>query len=202
MTGSIRPALAAAALALLAACGTYQSIDKNRRADVGDNMTVQVVGDWAAVSSYAVPLNGASARWTADGLSVNQLLFFDGIQPQTPILKTGKENVDDDLPLYRAGMTESGVMELVESTLAKVTQAPRIRATGLRPETFLDRRGFGFEVEMVTAEQLEVRGLVIGAMIGERLYMVLYQAPRLHFFDLHAPAVKRIANSARLDLES
>jgi hypothetical protein len=186
-----------AAALVLSACTTYSSIETGSRKEVGD-MSVQVVGNWAAINASVVPLGGADAMWTVDGISLNRLMFFGGVEAGEPLQKTGNDENDSKLPTFRIGMTENGVMELVETTFAKSKGVARSVASNLRPRPFLGRQGFAFEVDIVNEEQIEVRVLVAGTTVGKKLYLIYFGAPKLHFFDKEVPTVNAIIDSARL----
>lgn len=181
----------------LAACTAYSAIGTGSRQEIGD-MSVQVIGKWSAINTSAVPLGGADGMWTVDGLSLNRLVFFSGVEAGEALQKTGNEDKDSKMPTFRAGMTENGIMELVETTFARSDGIARSVASNLRPRPFLGRNGLTFEVEVVNKEQVEVRIQVTAATVGNKLYLVYFAAPSLHFFDKDLPTVNAIMDSMRL----
>lgn len=194
----VRNLLASVLLLLsLAACETYTAVSAGQSVPVGEGVTVTAVGDWAAVSKQFVGNEGIDAMWTVDGPSINQLLFFSRVENGEPFMKSLNKKVNEDLPTWRVGMTEPDVMELVETTLAKVYEAPIVTATNLRPQVFLSSPGFAFEFDMVIKTQLETKGLVIGTQQNGLLRMMIYLAPKMHYFALHEDTVRAIAASAR-----
>lgn len=197
MTSIWRWTLIAGTALLLAACATYARVESGSTKEIGD-ISVRVVGDWSEVNSTAVPLGQADAVWTVDGLNLNRLIFLSGIEPGEALEKTGKEEIDEKMPTFRAGMTETGVMELVEATFARSPGVVRAKASGLRPSGFLGRQGFAFEVDIVNASQIELKVLSTGVVVGNKLYMIYFAAPRLHFYTKELPTVRAIMDSARL----
>lgn len=181
----------------LAACETYTAVSAGQSVPVGEGVTVTAVGDWAAVSRQFVGNEGIDAMWTVDGPSINQLLFFSRVESGEPFIKSLNKKVNEDLPTWRIGMTEPDVMEMVEGTLVKVYEAPVVTASNLRPQVFLSSPGFAFEFDMVAKSQLETKGLVIGTQQNGVLRMMIYLAPKLHYFALHEGTVRAIAASAR-----
>ncbi|MDF1735731.1 MAG: hypothetical protein P1U37_10635 [Minwuia sp.] len=181
----------------LAACETYTAVSAGQSVPVGEGITVTAVGDWAAVSRQFVGNEGIDAMWTVDGPSINQLLFFSRVESGEPFIKSTNQKVNEGLPTWRIGMTEPDVMEMVEGTLVKVYEAPVVTASNLRPQVFLNSPGFAFEFDMVAKSQLETKGLVIGTQQGGVLRMMIYLAPKQHYFTLHERTVRAIAASAR-----
>lgn len=181
----------------LAACETYTAVSAGQTVPVGKGMTVTAAGDWAAVSKQFVGNEGVDALWTVDGPNINRLMFFTDVETGEPVMKSHRKSVNEDLPTWRIGMTEPDIMELVEGTLAKVFESPLVTASNLRPQTFLNQPGFAFEFDMVASSQLETKGLVIGSQQDGTLRMMIYIAPKLHYFALHERTVRAIAASAR-----
>ena len=190
-------AVVAATAMLLAACTAYSAIENGSRQEAGD-MSIKVIGKWSAVNMSTVQINGPDAVWTKDGMSLNRLVFFGGLEAGDILLKTGVEDKDDKMPSYRTGMTENGVMEMVESTFARTEGISRSIARDLRPRPFVGRNGFAFEVDLVNKDQIEFTLSVAGATVGNKLYLMYFAAPTLHFFDKDLPTVNAIMDSARL----
>ncbi len=181
---------------VLTACATYSKVDTGQRVPVGEGITVTAVGSWASISHQLIAQTGADAIWTVDGPNINQLRFFSAIRNGEAMQDAPNDDVV--LPVWRVGMTEPDVMEFVEGTYSKVTKAPLIETENLRPHTFLGQPGFAFEYNLVNQKQLEVRGLVIGTQAGGVLRLMIFEAPKLHFFDKDAVSVRTIAASAQL----
>jgi hypothetical protein len=74
--------------------------------------------------------------------------------------------------------------------------------TGLQPRTFLGQPGFQFDYRHLGGNELARQGRVVGAVIGRRLYMIMFDAPRSHYFPSLIPEVERIVESARLPARS
>ena len=188
---------AAAMMLLVSACTAYSAIDSGSRQETGD-MSVQVVGQWSAVNLSTVQVNGPDAMWTKDGLSLNRIVFYGGLEAGDILQKSGDESKDEKMPAYRAGMTENGVMEMVETHFARTDGISRSVASNLRPRPFLGRNGFAFEVDIVNQNQIELRLSVAAANVGNKLFLVYFLAPSLHYFDKDLPTVNAIMDSARL----
>lgn len=182
----------------VSACGTYRSIKTGERVDVGKSMTVEVVGAWSAVNSNVIRGKKPGALWTIDGLTINRLTFLDGIADGEQLLTTGNETRDKDVPAFRAGMTEAGIAELLEATLIRTVPAPLVKSRDLRPAAFGRHEGFAFHLDIVTESQLEIGALAAGAVVDGKLYLMLYMAPRLHFFDRQSPTVEAIARTVQI----
>lgn len=187
----------AAVTLLVTACTAYSAIESGSRQEAG-GMSIQVVGKWSAANLSTIQVNGPDAMWTKDGLSLNRIVFYGGLEAGEILRKTGDESKDEKMPAYRAGMTENGVMEMVESHFARTDGISRSVASNLRPRPFLGRNGFAFEIDLVNKNQIELRLTVTAATVGNKLYLIYFLAPSLHFFEKDLRTVNTIMDSARL----
>jgi len=68
----------------------------------------------------------------------------------------------------------------------------------VEPARFAGQRGFSGELSYTAKSELDYRTYFSGAMIDSELYLIVYSAPRLHFFDKDIGRVRRIVASARI----
>jgi hypothetical protein len=186
----IAPALAG--LLLLNGCATNYSLVAPGAHEV-HGMNVTPRSSWNSVPSFAAP--GGVATWTADGLPLNSLAFFAGIEDGKPLLKASAR---EEYPAFRAEMLPNEVMELVESTVAKQYGATISGAASLDPLSVAGSPGFEFEFEFIGGDKVERRAYGAGAIHDSALWLLLYQAPRLHYYDLYLPEVKGMAGTLTL----
>ena len=92
-------------------------------------------------------------------------------------------------------MLPHDIVELYESLVAQDGAAFRLER--LAPARFGEAQGFLFEHSTITRTGLELRGRAYGALVEERLYLMSYTAPALHFYAKHLPCVEALAASAR-----
>ena len=119
-------------------------------------------------------------NWTLNGPLLDSLHLHrrprarqDGGSPAPP---RGRQ-----VPLYRADMSPPEIASVIESfyRIARVRCAfrnDRSQATNLQPSRLPARfRSSRFS-------EIERRGRVVGAIIGDRLYLVLLEGTRMHYF--------------------
>jgi hypothetical protein len=58
--------------------------------------------------------------------------------------------------------------------------------------------GFQWDFDHLDADEVRRRGRVVGAVIGGRLYLVLLDGTRMHYFDDALPDFEAVVSSARL----
>lgn len=130
--------------------------------------------------------------WTVDGFTLQALRFYKGIANGEPIVTGGKD--EERRPRFRPTMAETEIAELVVDSLYN----GRARPGELRPVPFGSAPGFRFDLNYVTNEGVNRRALVIGAVIKEKLELIIYDGTALHYFPRHQDAVERVIQSIQL----
>jgi len=90
------------------------------------------------------------------------------------------------------------VPELLERTYRTGKDARDFQLSGATPGKFLGRDGVTFTYVVTDADGLTRKGEARAAIIEGKLYMVTFDAPRLHYFDLLAEDARALMNSATL----
>ena len=72
------------------------------------------------------------------------------------------------------------------------------RTLGIQPRPFLGQPGFQFDYEHLDGDELWRKGRVVGAVINGRLYLVLFDAARSHYYNAVLPDFEAIVASAEL----
>jgi len=137
-------------------------------------------------------------NWTLHGITLDSLTFIGGLENGRPLVRYQRRQDIRQVPNFRADMTPPEIASMIESFYRIRAGSVSFNMTGLRPRTFLGQQGFQFDYEHLGGNELTRQGRVVGAVIGQRLYMILFDAPRSHFFGAVLPEVERIVESARL----
>ena len=175
--------------ALLYACSVITVVDMQTQTIAG-SYSVNPQRTWSRIRDRNAEL------WTVDGFGLQSLRFSDPIAQGDSLYKTDSAQ---KLPAFRTSMTATEVQEFVVDSMKRVG-AQDVRATGLRPVGFGTLNGFRFELAMLSANGLEMNGLVNGAMDDDKLYLIVYSGARAHYFEKHLEQVERIFDSIRTDI--
>ena len=135
--------------------------------------------------------------WTLDGGQLNDLTFFAGIEPGKPLVRE-RSKKREPLPRFSASTLLVELPELFEATYRSAKELADFRVTDVQPTRFLERDGVVFRYEYVDRDDLTRQGEAQAAIIAGRLYMISFDAPRLHYFERNVEDYRRIARSARL----
>lgn len=183
----------AAAAAVPAQANAYR--EQGKTAKIADSgMTVTPPRDWNRLDAKP----GKKAEiWTLDGEQLNDVTFFGGIEPGKPLVKE-RDKKRAPLPKFTASTLLIEVPELLEGTYRAAKQIGGFTLTGSKPAPFLGQDGVTFTYEYTDRDDLPRKGEARAAFIGKKLYMVTFDAPRLHYFDRTLADFRALADTARL----
>jgi len=169
-------------LMLLTGCNQYTLV-KSEQIDM-DGIMLTPTDGWNSVTKGISPKG--IKMWTADGMMLNSIMFFSEIADGKPLVKADTE---EQYPVYAANMLPNEVMELVESTVAKLYNGT-ISGTGkLKPIKIGTDPGFQFTIDFIGEDNVPRRLFAAGTTKNEMLYLVTYQATQLYYYDKHLAEV-------------
>lgn len=172
---------------LAAGCAAYSAIDATKSVPVGDNVAVTPQIAWAKANRPG--LNGT--LWTADGVMLDSLMFFMGIEPGQPLIHISGTSKSELPRPYQVNMIPDDVMELTVSNLSKIGYQ-QVKTSNLRPAPFGKVDGFRFDLSFSTADGLEMKGTAIFAQRGGKLDLILFYAPGEYYFGHYADTVDKL----------
>ena len=179
------PAVIALGVTLTAcATATYTLVEPRPR-PIDQYYSVEPGVAWTTTSI------GKIESWTIDGYALESLRFFKGIADGEPMV-TGGAN-EEQRPRFRATLTLTETAEFVATSLF----GPRVTPTNVRPAPFGGAPGFRFDVAYVTRDGVERKALAAGAVVSERLHVIVYDGTSLHHFGKYRPQAERVIESVR-----
>lgn len=199
----------AAAAASLAACSSvgggegfgsgYYSLVSVREVSVGDgSMIVTAPRPWNRTRRLSLFDDVRQVEdWTLNGPYLDGLSFVAGL-PNNRALIHQRRRDDRQVPYFRSDMTAPEITAMLESLYRVRGGAVEFRTTALAPRAFLGTNGFQFDYEHLDGDELWRRGRAVGAVVNGRLYLILFDATRAHYFANGIGDFESIVNSARL----
>lgn len=175
------------AILLIAGC-TYYSLVPAGKSEIGGAYTVSSTIEWSKLSQ------GHTDFWTVDGVGLQQVRFINGLTDGDklfPVEKTGK------MPEYKGEMSFLEVKEFVE-TSAAVAGATMVKTENFRPFKFGSLDGFRAEFSYNTEEGLFHDGFIVGTKKDKKLYLIMYDGARLHYFPKHRADAENIVRSIQV----
>lgn len=189
-------ALILAALSVPDAAGANAYRPKGQPAAIsGSTLIVTPPRDWNKLS--ASPGKHAET-WTLDGEELNDVTFFAGIEPGDPLIREVSKK-RKPLPRFGKETLLVEVPELVEGTYRASRNIATFTVTSSRPDRFLGKDGIRFTFDFVDDDALPRRGEGRAALVDGRLYMAVFAAPRISYYDRGLEDFRSLADAARLN---
>ena len=173
---------------LLAGCASMAKVEPGA-VTIGDALVVRSDGHWNRVEPPQAEAD-ASEVWTAEGVTLDMLLFYVGVADGETL------GTAQNQPVFRAGMLPHEIVELYEALVAQDGSAFRLER--LAPTPFGGTQGFLFEHRTTLRNGLVLRGRAYGSVVEGRLYLLSFTAPDSHFYAKHLPSVDALAASAKI----
>ena len=135
--------------------------------------------------------------WTLNGPILDSMSFVTGVKSGHTLIRQ-RRKADQQVPNFRSDMTPPEIAAMLESLYRVRGGAVEFKTLSLQPRPFLGANGFQLDYEHLDDDELWRSGRVVGAVIGGRLYMILLDAARSHYYAATLPDYEAIVASARL----
>jgi hypothetical protein len=206
MTTLTRIAVLAAGAAL-AGCSTLggseygisdYALIRVHRVSVGDGgLSVSPPRPWNRVRPALFQDIHETEDWTLNGPLLDGVSFVTGMKSGRYLVRQRK-SADQQVPKFRSDMTPPEIAAMLESLYRVRGGAVDFRTLSLQPRPFLGANGFQLDYEHLDTDELWRKGRVVGAVIDDRLYLILFDAARSHYYDATLPDFESIVGSAQL----
>jgi hypothetical protein len=198
--------LAATALAL-SACSTVggegfgysdYSLVRAARKPVGDgSMVVTAPRPWNRHRPIFFEDVRQVEDWTQNGPLLDGISFVTGLKDRKSLIRQ-RRTASQQVPLFRSNMTAPEVAAMIESLYRVRGGSVDFRTLSLQPRPFLGANGFQLDYEHLDDDELTRRGRAVGAVINGKLYMILLDAAKAHYWDAVLPDYEALVASAEL----
>jgi len=176
---------------LLSACVSMTAVGPGD-VTVRDKLVVKLDSAW---NKYNGPGVGKTELWTTDGLSLDVLRFFVDIGEGEQLIEVRGAH-EKQVPKFRATMQPQEVVELYDAVMSQ--GGNRFHLDKLAPADFAGGAGFRFDYTLVRkGDEVELKGFCYGVVRDKRLYLMTFQAPKIHYYAQHAQRAQAAALSIR-----
>jgi hypothetical protein len=136
--------------------------------------------------------------WTLDGDGLNKVTFFGGIPVGQPLFKEADKK-HAPLPRVTANMLITDIPAILESTYRIQLHTMQMSIDNQEPTTVSGQKGIKFTYTFVREDdEVERKGEAVGAFVGDRLYIVAYEAPAIHFFDKDVDKFRQLVTTLKI----
>lgn len=173
------------------------SLVRVREVRVGDDsMAVRPPREWNKQSSQLFVDINAVEDWTQNGPYLDSISFVTGLKDGKTLVRQRSRD-DRQVPKFRSNMTAPEIAAMIESLFRVRGGTVDFKTTALLPRTFMGAPGFQQDFEHLDSDEVRRRGRMVGAVMNGRLYMILFDATRSHYYAASLPDFEAIVASAR-----
>lgn len=165
---------------------------------VGDgSMTVVAPHEWNRTRAMLFVDIRAVEDWTLNGPYLDGITFISGLKNESAVVRQDRKEYRQ-VPKFRSDMTAPEVAAMIESLFRVRGGAADFRTIGLSPRPFLGTSGYQFDFEHLDGDEVWRKGRAVGATVNGRLYLILLDATRSHYYGAALPDYEAIVASAVL----
>jgi hypothetical protein len=133
--------------------------------------------------------------WTLNGPLLDGISFVSGMNNNRELIRQ-RHTANQQVPRFRSDMTPPEITAMLESLYRVKGGAVDLKTLSLQPRPFLGANGFQWDYEHLDSDELWRRGRAVGAVIDGKLYMILFDAARSHYYETMLPDFESIVASA------
>lgn len=171
-------------------CAQFQLV-KQETVNV-KGITVTPTGNW---NKSPWDIGKKTEVWTADGHSLNEVIFISGISDGEALFKSRSKELP--MPSFNASMLPNELQDLVLTSFKNLMGGKlEFTAQNMRPQDFSENMGFRFNISYFTEDGLEKAGDIFMTVKDGQLYAIVYMAAKMHYYPKHHLSVEQMFNSA------
>ena len=208
MNRRIKLAVAAALLPLsLSACSglggyggysDYYSLVRPQSVRVGDGgMAVTPPREWNRQRRIFFDEVRWVEDWTLNGPLLDNMTFISGLPHGRYLVRTNRRDAQQ-VPRFHSNMSAPEIQAMLESAYRVRGGAVDFRTLSLQPRPFVGFPGFQFDYEHLDTDEVWRKGRAVGAVIDGRLYLIMLDAVRAHYYPDALSDIEAMVTSARL----
>ena len=161
-----------------------------------DSIAVTPPREWNKISARIFRDIRDVEDWTQNGPYLDGISFVTGLNDGKALVYQRSRD-DRQVPKFRANMTAPEIASMLESLFRVRGGAIEFTTLSLAPRPFLGANGFQFDFEHLDSDEVRRRGRAVAAVIDGKLYLILYDAARSHYYNAYLPDFEAVVNSAR-----
>ena len=135
--------------------------------------------------------------WTLNGPVLDGISFVTGLKHGQSLVRQRRTD-NQQVPKFRNSMTAPEVAAMIESLFRVRGGTVDFRTLNLQPRPFLNTNGFQFDYEHLDSDELWRKGRAVGAVINGRLYLIILDAAKMHYYEAALSDFEALVTSARL----
>jgi len=161
-----------------------------------DSLAVTPPREWNKISASLFTDIRVVEDWTENGVYLDGISFVTGLKDGKALVYQRSRD-DRQVPKFRSNMTPPEITAIIESLFRVRGGAVDFTTLALTPRPFLGVNGFQYDFEHLDSDEVRRKGRAVGAVIDGRLYLILFDAAKSHYYNALLPDFEAITSSAR-----
>ena len=159
------------------------------------DLQVTAVGDWNRATERQTK---ESENWTQNGIGLDDLGFYAAVKKGEALFHQ-RDKKKDPLPKFDPAMLPTDIAEWFENSARIALGSAVFEVGAVRPAKLAGADGVEMDFSYATeGDNLERKGTARAAVIGGKLYMISFDAPKIHYYEAGLPTALAIMNTARI----
>ena len=136
--------------------------------------------------------------WTIDGDELNKVAFYGGIPVGEPLFREADKK-EAPLPRVSPNMLMTDIPTLLESSYRIQLGTSQMTIDSQEPTLVAGHKGIKFTYSFVRQDdEVQRKGEAVGAVVADRIFLVTYEAPAIHFFDKDVEKFRQIVSTLKI----
>ena len=136
--------------------------------------------------------------WTIDGDELNKVTFYGGVAVGQPMFREADKK-DAPLPRVTPNMLITDIPTLLESSYRVQLGTSQMIIDSQEPTLVGGHKGIKFTYNFVRRDdEVQRKGEAVGAVVANRLYLITYEAPSIHFFDKDVEKFRQLVTTLKI----
>jgi hypothetical protein len=197
MKTALRTRILPVIAASLTACVPLYSLVEPGPTAVGDGgMAVTPTSAWnSAPAGAQQPVWEES--WTLNGPLLETVSFISGLPDGKSLLRQ-RRKADAQVPLFRADMTPSDLVSMIESSY-RVGGIAVFNVDSVDPASFLGGSGIRIRYHYSPGDGIGKQGSCVLRVVDKKLYLMKLEGVNSHYFEKAQPEFDRMVAGATLE---
>lgn len=175
---------------------SYGLVQAKERRVGNRSLAVTPPREWNRIPSTWFDDISAVEDWTQNGTTLDGISFVTGLKDGKALVRQYRRD-DRQVPKFRSNMTAPEIAAMVESLFRVRGGSVDFKMTNLAPRPFLGVGGFQMDFDHLDSDEVRRQGRAVGAVVDGRLYLILYDAARMHYYRASLADYEAIVGSAR-----
>ena len=175
----------------------YYRLIRVKSTQVGDgSMAVTPPRPWNEARRMFFDYVSQVEDWTLNGPLLDSITFVTGLKSGQYLVRQNRRD-ERQVPKFRNDMTPPEIASMIESAFRVRAGAIDFRTLSMTPRPFLGGNGFQWDFEHLDNDELWRKGRAVGIVLDGKLYLILFDAARSHYYPDAINDFEAIVNSAR-----